>query len=61
MNPRISPICRRAVRSLRVIARLNLRQARAARAHGLALLAGHHIAVALEVRADANALLRTAR
>lgn len=57
----MTPTCARAVRSFRVIAHLNLRQARTARRHGLDCLASHHIAVALESREHANALRRTSR
>lgn len=57
----MSATCTRAVRSFRVIAHMNLRQAKAARRHGLQKLAAHHLAVALESRADANALRRTCR
>jgi hypothetical protein len=53
--------CRNAVRSFRTIAHINLRQARAAKRNGLDRLAAHHLTVALENRADANALRRTAR
>lgn len=52
--------CRRAVRSMRVIAHLNIRQARAAKRAGNLRMAAHHTAVALESRRDANTLKATA-
>ena len=57
----MSPTCKSAVRSFRVIARLNLGQARAAKSRGLAKLAAFHLGQALEDRAHANNLARTAR
>jgi hypothetical protein len=57
----MSPTCTNAVRSFRVIAHLNLGQARAAKQRGLTKLAAYHLAQALEDRAHANNLARTAR
>jgi len=53
--------CTNAIRSIRACARHSLKQARAARTHGRPLLACHHLATALQCRADANALAATAR
>lgn len=50
-----------AVRSFRVIARINLRQARAAKRLGFDRLSSHHLACALESRSEANALRRACR
>lgn len=57
----MNPIARNAIRSYRTIAHINLRQARTAKRHDLHCLAAHHLAVALESRAAANSLRRTAR
>lgn len=49
-----------AVKSLRICALLNLRQARAAKCAGRLTLAAYHLKTALECRADAASLRRTA-
>lgn len=49
-----------AVKSLRICALLNLRQARAAKCAGRLKLAAYHLKTALECRADAASLRRTA-
>lgn len=56
-----SPTCRRAVLSLRNCARLNLRQAREAKAARNPRLLAYRFRLALQCRADANALASTAR
>ena len=48
--------CAKAIRSLRVCAWLNIRQAKAARTAGRERLAAYHLQVALECRRDANSL-----
>lgn len=46
----------KAIRSIRVCAWLNIKQAKAARAAGRLRMAAYHLAVALECRRDSNAL-----
>ena len=48
--------CTKAIRSLRVCAWLNIRQAKAARKAGRERMAAYHANVALECRRDANSL-----
>ncbi len=48
--------CSKAIRSLRIVAHINLRQAKAARKAGRERLATYHAQVALDCRRDANAL-----
>lgn len=56
----MTTVARNAIHSFRVIARINMRQARTAKRNGFTRLAAHHVAVAMESREDANSLLRTA-
>lgn len=53
--------CRKAIASIRTCARLNLRQARAAKRAARPRMAAYHLNVALQCRADANVLATTAR
>jgi len=46
----------KAIRSLRVCAHLNIRQAKAARKAGSERMAAYHLQVALECRRDAHSL-----
>jgi hypothetical protein len=55
----ISPPLPKAMRSLRVVAHLNLKQARDAKKQNRPRMSAHHLQVALECRRDANALLYT--
>lgn len=48
--------CAKTIRSLRVIARINLRQARDAKKQNRPRMAAYHLEVALSSRRDANAL-----
>lgn len=48
--------CTKAIRSLRICAHINIRQAKAARKAGRERLATYHAQVALDCRRDANAL-----
>ncbi|MEO5914840.1 MAG: hypothetical protein ABIS50_11445 [Luteolibacter sp.] len=45
-----------AIRSIRVCAWINIKQAKVAKAAGRSLLANYHAAVALQCRRDANSL-----
>lgn len=49
----------RTIRSLRVCAHINLRQAKHAKQSGRERLARYHVEVALRCRADANSLAST--
>jgi len=51
--------CERAVRSLRVCAWLNIKQAKQHRQNGRQRMAGYHLSVAIECRRDANSLRST--
>lgn len=48
--------CERAVRSIRVCAWINIKQAKAARQSGRQRMAAYHLNVAKECRRDANSL-----
>lgn len=48
--------CTKAIRSLRVCAWMNIRQAKAARKAGRERMAVYHAQVALDCRRDANSL-----
>ena len=48
--------CSKAIRSLRVLAHINLKHARTAKKRGLVKLYAWHIQTALDCRRDANAL-----
>ena len=48
--------CDKAIRSLRVCAHINLRQAKAARKAGRERMAAYHLQVAKDCRRDANSL-----
>lgn len=52
----ISPPLAKAMRSLRVVAHLNIRQARDAKKQNRPRMAAYHLQVALDCRRDANAL-----
>lgn len=51
--------CQRAVRSIRVCAWINLKQAKSARQSGRPRMAAYHLNVAKECRRDANLLKST--
>jgi propanediol dehydratase small subunit len=53
--------CKKAIQSIRIIARTNLRQARAAKQAGRPRMAAYHLDVCLSCRRDANALRSTAK
>ena len=53
--------CTKAIHSIRTCARLNLQQARTARADNRPRMACHYLKMALQCRADANALASSAR
>jgi hypothetical protein len=53
--------CRNAVTSIRSCARRNLSQARQARTDQRPRMMAYHLRIALQCRADANALATTAR
>jgi hypothetical protein len=52
----MSATCQKAIRSIRVCAWINIKQAKAARKAGRERLATYHAAVALQCRRDANSL-----
>jgi hypothetical protein len=52
--------CSTAVRSLRIIAAINLRQSRNAKSRGRLVLAAAHLQIAIDCRADAKLLCDTA-
>jgi hypothetical protein len=54
-------ICDRAVRSIRVCAWVNIKQAKAARQSGRPRMASYHLNVALECRRDARLLKSTSK
>lgn len=57
----MTTLCRNAVTTIRTCARRNLQQARVAKQDGRPRMAAYHTRVALQCRADANALATTAR
>jgi hypothetical protein len=52
----MSANCAKAIRSLRVVARINLRQAREAKRQDRPRMAAYHLQVALDCRRDAHSL-----
>ena len=48
--------CNKAIRSLRICARINLRQARDAKKQNRPRMAAYHLQVAKDCRRDANSL-----
>jgi hypothetical protein len=52
----VRPLTAKAVRSIRAVAHMNLRQARVAKQAGYLRLYAWHLSVALDCRHDANSL-----